>query len=275
MTKLWSPALADQTLYRYRAWVRSYYNGGSSYLEGPTSAATSGYCYFKIDTTAPKPPQVTLGSPYTACTTTCTPGGGPGVPMKVTVAPAAGDTNIVGYEYLLQPENILSTSPVITPTRQGKHQLYVWARDNVDGGRPGAWQNVSFMVDSAHAVGQWHFDEPTGPAVDSAALGRASDAALSTGAVRDDHGRRGEITRSAEGVPQAPVTDKGLTLNGSTGYAATSGPVIDTSASWTVSAWARLDSAASGNRTVLSQDGAHNSAFYLSYASSLGTWVPP
>jgi hypothetical protein len=271
----WAPNLADKTLYRYRAWVRSYYNGGSSYLEGPTSAAT-GYCYFRIDTTRPNPPQVTLGSPYTACTTSCTAGGGPGVPMKVTAAPAAGDTNIVGYEYMLHPENTISgttgSSAVITPTRQGLHQLYVRAKDNADGGRFGAWHMVEFDVAPAPPVGQWHFAESTGAAVDSA--GAASNATLSAGAVRDDHGRRGEITRTPDGgVLQTPVTDKGLALNGSTGYAATSGPVVDTSTSWTVSAWARLNSAASGNRTVLAQDGAHNSAFYLSYQSSLGTWT--
>ncbi len=53
VTKTWS-TLTEGKLYRYRAWVRSYYNSGGSYLSGPSNASTTGWCYFKVDPTAPE-----------------------------------------------------------------------------------------------------------------------------------------------------------------------------------------------------------------------------
>lgn len=57
-----------------------------------------------------------------------------------------------------------------------------------------------------------------------------------------------------------------LALNGSTGYAATSGPVLDTSRSYTVSAWANLSSL-SGNSTFVSQSGTSANGLQLYYSS--------
>ncbi|MEV5159088.1 LamG domain-containing protein [Streptomyces sp. NPDC053728] len=61
-------------------------------------------------------------------------------------------------------------------------------------------------------------------------------------------------------------------MDGSTGYAATDGQVLETRSSYTVSAWVRLTDG-SRNRTVLSQDGAHRSPFYLGYEKNEGTWT--
>ncbi|MEV4318086.1 LamG-like jellyroll fold domain-containing protein [Actinocrispum sp. NPDC049592] len=75
-----------------------------------------------------------------------------------------------------------------------------------------------------------------------------------------------------------PVTLSGTTwssdhggsavFDGSASYGATSGPVLSTTKSYTVAAWAKLTSTA-GNYTIVSQSGTNQSAFFLQY--KLGT----
>lgn len=78
----------------------------------------------------------------------------------------------------------------------------------------------------------------------------------------------GGATGGADGV-----AGRSLTLNGTDGYAAADGPVLNTARSYTVSAWARLPEAGvTGNRTVLSQSGTYYSPFYLSYEAAEKTW---
>ncbi|MCX4825998.1 LamG domain-containing protein [Streptomyces sp. NBC_01142] len=300
--------LSEGTLYRYRSWTRSYYNGGKSHLSGPSNASTTGWCYFKVDPSAPLPPQITIGAPYTACTASdCAPKGGPGVKGTFTFKPAAGDTNVVAFQYRLTSGGswsdakkvcapntpapmcanaastaffVLGWQAAITPERSGTYRLSVRAKDNVD--RFGAQNVVDFLVAAGDGpVGRWHFNEAGGTAVDSATGGSVRrDATLAGGAARDDRGRRGLITHDSKGnVLEAPVTDKGLSLNGSTGYAATSGPVLETRSSYTVSAWVRVDPDTAKTLTVLSQTAETTSPFskkysplYLSYGGGSNTW---
>ncbi|WP_432106215.1 LamG domain-containing protein [Streptomyces sp. bgisy091] len=273
-----TPTLAEDTLYRYRSWTRSYYNGGKSQLPGPSNASTTGWCYFKVDPTAPKAPKIAFGTEYTECTTeACAPGGGPGVKDTFTFSAATGDGN-VAYQYRLtqdaawSPEHPGATvQETITPSKPGTFRLYVRAKDTV--GRWGAQSLVEFLVAAGEGpVGWWHFDEADGAAKDAATADGAEDATLAGGAVRDDRGRRGLLTRDASGDPLAtPVTDKGLSLNGTTGYASTGGPALETRSAYTVSAWARIDRT-TGVGAVVSQDGGQYSPFMLSYSKDLGRW---
>ncbi|MCQ6555765.1 DNRLRE domain-containing protein [Streptomyces sp. C10-9-1] len=78
----------------------------------------------------------------------------------------------------------------------------------------------------------------------------------------------GDTTAGADGI-----AGKALRFDGSSGYAATSRPVLNTARSYTVSAWAKLpQQGASGNRTVVSQSGTYYSPFYLSYEAGPDTW---
>ncbi|MFI6927777.1 LamG-like jellyroll fold domain-containing protein [Nonomuraea spiralis] len=63
----------------------------------------------------------------------------------------------------------------------------------------------------------------------------------------------------------------GLKLDGTNGYAATNGAAVHTNASYTVAAWGFLDSTTQ-EATIVSQDGAVNSAFKLGYSPSDGKW---
>ncbi|MCT9109858.1 ricin-type beta-trefoil lectin domain protein [Streptomyces mirabilis] len=67
-------------------------------------------------------------------------------------------------------------------------------------------------------------------------------------------------------VTADPARGSALALNGSTGYAATSGPVLDTSRSHTVSAWANLSSL-TANSTFVSQSGASANGLQLYYSA--------
>ncbi|GAA4895034.1 hypothetical protein GCM10023237_11710 [Streptomyces coeruleoprunus] len=271
------PTLQEGVPYRLKALTLSYYEDGSNRQNSGYSAA----CYFKVDPTAPKAPQITFGTPYSACTpNSCIAAGGPGKAGTFTFAPATGDTNNVAYQYRLsltdawKPAGSGATvTTSITPARSGTHRLYVQAKDTV--GRWGAQSVVDFLVAQGQGpVGRWHFDEASGAAVDSATAAGTTrhDATLGGGAVRDDRGRRGLITHDANGVELAsPITDKGLALNGTTGYAATAAPALETRSAYTLSAFVRLDNADT-YASVLGQRGPDGNPFAFWYSGNSKTW---
>jgi Concanavalin A-like lectin/glucanases superfamily len=63
-----------------------------------------------------------------------------------------------------------------------------------------------------------------------------------------------------------------LGLDGSTGYGVTSGQVLNTAGSFSVSAWADLSSLPTGDATIAAQSGTEASGFYLQYNPSWGGW---
>jgi glycerophosphoryl diester phosphodiesterase len=84
-----------------------------------------------------------------------------------------------------------------------------------------------------------------------------------------------EFTAGLAGGAQVGVAGKsgtGLKLNGTTAYAATTGPVVDTTKSFSVSAWVKLDDK-DRNYTFLSQAGTRASGFQLYYSSTYDKWV--
>ncbi|MFD0396225.1 hypothetical protein ACFQ3Z_45415 [Streptomyces nogalater] len=69
LEKLRTNDRADKGLYRYKARTQSHwsYAGKSGDLWSPYSS----WCYFKIDSTAPKAPRITAGSPTPSARRTC------------------------------------------------------------------------------------------------------------------------------------------------------------------------------------------------------------
>ncbi|SFF01337.1 Concanavalin A-like lectin/glucanases superfamily protein [Actinacidiphila alni] len=269
-----APTLTDGTLYRYRTWTRSYYDNQTSYLSGPSNGSTTGWCYFKVDSTAPKAPSIAFTSTYSECLpNSCLAAGGPGVAGTLTFGPASGDSN-VAYEYKLSSGDAWialpngQTSVTVKPPAAGTYHLDVRAKDVV--GRWGAETVKDFLVAAgAGPVAQWNFDESSGQAIDTSTTVAAQqhNATLSTGATRDDNGRRGDLPDGNGGT----TPDKGLRLDGTSGYASTAGPVLETRSAYTVSAWVKLDTL-TPNAIVLSQDGVTYSPFILGYDHGLGTW---
>src|ERR1700679_1578228 len=106
-------------------------------------------------------------------------------------------------------------------------------------GAPGA------AAQSVTPTGHWAFDEGTG-----------TTAADSSGA--------GHPLTLQGGATWAPgvVGANALSLNGTQQYAESAGPVIDTTQSFTVSAWVYLNNV-NGYQTFVSQDGSQVSGFFL------------
>ncbi len=269
--------LSDVPLYRLAVFSRSYYDSGDSYLESHSTVTTKGWCYFKVDTTAPKAPTVTVGSPYSECTANdCAAAGGPGEAGQFTFSPASGDTN-TAYEYKLasatawsQPISGNTVTKAITPQLAGTQQLQVRAQDSA--GRWGAKAIVKFDVaEGKTAIGRWHFDDAAPgsgaiTAADTATEGARHTATLyTTGAGWSSLARRGDGDRSLW------LNDTSDTTRQS-GYAATAAPVINTQSSFTVSAWAYLTDS-SDYRAVLSETGSDGSGFALYYSPGVQRWV--
>ncbi|MBT2445333.1 laminin G domain-containing protein [Streptomyces sp. ISL-36] len=278
--KEWNVALKEGTLYRYTAYTQSFPN--TSYTGAMSSGGTP-WCYFKVDPTAPKPPVVTFKTPYSECVTggSCVPGGAPDQAGSVVLSPAAGDVN-THYQYKLSTDTSWSGwkaassgsyTATITPPVSGTIILNVQAKDAQ--ARVGE-RAVKFLVkEGEKEIGRWSFDEASGVAVDTspAAIGdvtlRNNLTLTATGAIRTDHGRRGELTAADASKSQ----DKALAL-AATGQGAASATkqVVETQASYSVSAWARLDAAGSSTAAIVTQDGTRMSAFHLSYCQDVRTW---
>jgi len=66
----------------------------------------------------------------------------------------------------------------------------------------------------------------------------------------------------------AAKNGQGLDLNGSTQFADTGAPVLNTASDYTASAWVKLDKADGAFQTIISQDGASTSDFFLQYSGA-------
>ncbi|MFF4017316.1 LamG domain-containing protein [Streptomyces sp. NPDC001843] len=274
---------AEGGLYRYRARTQSHwsYDGKSGDLWSPYSS----WCYFKIDSQAPKAPRITVGSPYTACDAVCEGKGGPGVPGSFRFQPNAtdvdskGHTDITAYRYRLlttkarevkgDTKDGVKVSDV-TPPLGGTQVLSVVAKDVHD--RWGTPAEFAFKVAPAQGeVGRWHFDDAAPGsgktlAKDTATEGTRHDATLHTaGAGWSGLARRGNADYSL-------WLNDGSDDNQRAGYAATETAAVNTKDSFTVSAWV-FQTDASQNQVVLSAPGTSGSAFALYYSASLKQWV--
>lgn len=260
--------LADGTTYRLHAQTLSHgsYQGKS---QDPRSGFSS-WCYFVVNSKAPKAPQIipAAGGPYTQCTAdACAPGGGPGVKGAFTFKPNAADRDVTGYRWILtgpgKPRTVTGATVTVsdvTPALSGTLMLSVEARDLPD--RYGPPTFFQFKVDTPSGpVGRWQFAEASGTSVaDTATDGIRHPLALATGASFDGRGRRGDTPG-----------DHALALDGKAGYAGTTDPVVNTAVSFTVSAWAYLTDT-SRAQTVAGQSDGAGTGFNLAYQPAFG-WV--
>lgn len=125
---------------------------------------------------------------------------------------------------------------------------------------------VAAMVSGDNVqVGQWKFDELGGTTAGNAIEG-GEMAVLQNGASFTGDS-------NADGKPDGGAVGGALQLDGIDDYAASSGPVVRTDQSFTVSSWVKPDTAPSGVMTALSQDGNQASGFYLDYRGDLNNWT--
>ncbi|WP_405685145.1 LamG domain-containing protein [Streptomyces sp. NBC_01387] len=278
---------ADGGLYRLKARTQSHwsYNGKTGDLFSPYSS----WCYFKIDSTAPKVPTITAGSPYTECTAQlCEGKGGPGMPGSFTFKPNSADTDVKAYRWRLLTTSAQSVKQVngstvtvndVTPSLTGTQVLSVEASDlKLDSSGRTRWgtpAEFTFKVSPASGpVGRWHLDDGAPGSGIMTAKDTATEAGARHNATFFGADGTGWSTRARRGD-----ADYSLRLNDDTtdpakqvGYAATSTAVVNTKDSFTVSAWVQLSNP-SANRVVLTEPGTNGSAFALYYSSSFKQWI--
>ncbi|MFF9063945.1 LamG-like jellyroll fold domain-containing protein [Streptomyces sp. NPDC014891] len=98
-----------------------------------------------------------------------------------------------------------------------------------------------------------------------------------TGTTARDAGPNAADLKLSEGTAWAPgVRGSALRFDGQGRYAETAGPVIDTTADYSVSAWATLDSLPGNYATAVSQDGRRQeNPFYLQYGQGAFAFSTP
>lgn len=258
----WQPTLANQQTYRFRARTqyKVTYDGATQYLYGPWSAS----CYFKIDSLGPPQPTVTsVNNVYPECAGATCEGsaeyGSVGMTGQFKITANATDVrryitelNGVRVEDKVYSVNTASHTVSVTPDKRLTNTLRVWTYDAA--GNRGTTKDYLFNVAKPAApVAAWQLDENTG-IIAANAQGTSHPLTLNT------------ASWASKGRNKAAWQGTG------TSYAATADKVVDTTGSFSVSAWAKL-SRTDLMSTLANQNGVNVGAFALYYSPSLGKWV--
>ncbi len=167
------------------------------------------------------------------------------------------------------------TSTVLDPSGVNRATTYVYNPDDAVLSTRTSAASGSSTVDATYdLMGRMtskSVDLPTGTG-GPAGWWRLNETAGTAGS--DASGNQHPVALSA-GASWSGGSSSALQLDGSTGAAATAGPVLDTTQSFTVSAWVNAAAFTSGkDMTVAEQDATHQSGFYLGYDSSApGHWT--
>ncbi|MFD3505387.1 LamG-like jellyroll fold domain-containing protein [Streptomyces sp. NPDC058678] len=259
-------ALPVQTDYRMRVKTQAYYMTDRG-ATGVLDSSWSSWCYFRVDTDSPPPPVVSSADGVYKPAETDPAAGGVGTPGRFTFTPA--DTNpttagiqsdVVSYKWKLNSGVVsppitvakgTATTQTITPNQAGENTIQVWGYDAASHSSLTGY--YSFLVKGAEKPsGIWHLDNAL---TDSTTA--TQHPLTSSGATWDT------LSRNGSGAAK---------LNGTSASLSTSGAVLDTTKSFTVSAWARLTKK-DVNYTVLSQPGTNASGFQLYYSTGANAWV--
>ncbi|MGW3683929.1 LamG-like jellyroll fold domain-containing protein [Streptomyces prasinus] len=261
-----SSKLPAQTDYRMRVKTQAYYKTDRG-VTGVLDSAWSSWCYFRIDTDSPPPPVVTSADGLYKPAETDPAAGGVGTAGKFTFTPA--DTNpttagiqsdVVSYKWKLNSGALsapitvakgTATTRTITPNQAGENTIQVWGYDAA--GHSSLTSYYSFLVKGAEKPsGIWHLDKTLTDATSA-----TQHPLTSSGATWDTLARSGSAAAK---------------LNGTSAYLSTTGAALDTTKSFTFTAWARLGKK-DANYTVLSQAGTNASGFQLYYSTAYNAWV--
>jgi hypothetical protein len=261
--------VSNGSRYRIQVRTRVYWNNKTGHLD---SKAASPWCYFNVDTTAPKAP-VLKSTDFPECATeddpaTCSHAGvrldGTGT---FTVDAHADDTNIVKYIWTVidpaegepaDPVTIDTTSSpsalksfTFTPGRTGLRTIQAVSKDTA--GRTGSLAIYAFYVSGNDPVVNWTYDN-------SANRGENTGRESATGALKlggatvSEFGRKNAGLRFTAGEPAtASVTGVGTSQN------------------FSVDAWVRVNTDQSA--TLIAGSSSAGNAFELGYDASSKKWV--
>ncbi|GEK22920.1 LamG-like jellyroll fold domain-containing protein [Cellulomonas xylanilytica] len=213
-------------------------------------------CQFSVDVTPPALPTITPVDGEPAVYTEDATSGGVGLRGSFTLGDES--TDVVSYQYSFTDgsfgESVPASTPTIswTPTTSGPQMLRVQAFDRAGNVSPA--RDYRFTVGEPVVIGgggKWLLDEGEG----SVAAGTGVPLTLTP-------------TTTWTAGPLAELagedSDRALLFAGPADGAATDGPVVDATQSFTVSAFVRLDTLGAGG-TAVSQDTLAYSGFALGY----------
>ncbi|WP_243659816.1 LamG-like jellyroll fold domain-containing protein [Streptomyces sp. BK205] len=258
--------IPENTTLAWFARVRDYDDKGKYYSYSPWSAAGSATgCYFVWDKSVPEGPVIT-SSDYPAVNDK-----NPDDPVydgvgrygKFTID--ASDTDVVKYQFGVN-EDPSSDNEVTTtggaaktvsfrPTRAGTNFLYAQAFDaSGNGSEP---TRHMFRVKSGQPTrAEWKLDEPS---VVSQAEGSSGQRTVDL---------KGGATLGVPGVQGTAVS-----LDGVDDYLVSDIPTVDTSLSFSVAAWVKLDKLPDGPAVIAAQPGNNAPGFELSYSKARDRWT--
>ncbi|WP_203907831.1 LamG-like jellyroll fold domain-containing protein [Rhizocola hellebori] len=257
--------LWHNSIYTFRSQANDYPSRGVVYGNYGTSAVTNmpGNCEWQVDLVKPAVPTVTSDIYVEGQTK-----GSVGKTGRFTFASSA-DTTSYRWGWSDPPGNALTPGSLggtvsidWTPQSGGLKTLYVTAVD-----RAGNEQTKSFQFyvsAPTNALARWRMnDVPADPPASTETL--IDDTNPVSGKPLTLHGG-GLLQQPGPIVGGQPVLD----LDGVDDYAARAA-TLDTSKSFTVSAWVKMDTAGV-DRTIISQAGTNFSSFYLGYDQATQKW---
>ncbi|MFI7150159.1 LamG-like jellyroll fold domain-containing protein [Nonomuraea sp. NPDC050022] len=224
------------------------------------------WCDVTIDRKAPdKTPKVSSVT-YPECPPPdydpCDRGGGVGRTGGFTLG-ADGVEDVAGFEYYLYGQEGYSSvktssgsaNVLVTPPEDGPMDLYARSVDKA--GDVGPEYRYHFWAGPGTPPnGHWKLDGYAEPAVVDDSR-NAHHGTFTKGPAKWAPGRHGDA----------------LWLDGATGYVSTEGgSTVDTSKSFSVSAWVKLDRLDTDWRTAVSQSGSTISGFFLQYNPNVKKW---
>ena len=242
----------------------------------------SGQCEFMADLVPPNPPAGAASTAYPVYD----PGdpgdpgtGGVGIPGSISInPPSVGAADVTAYAYTLDGGIQPASAPrvaagsggtatvTVTPVRDGLNTLRVWATDRA--GWFSSEVTYQFKVASGNGpAAQWTFDTAGTPGADD--TGHGNDLTFSGTATTT--GRAGTGTAlSITSAPAHAYRAGGVqTPHPQTGVPLT----VRTDSTFTVTAWARLDSTAGpDHQAVVGMDSTNSSPFAISHIPGSNTW---
>ncbi|UOE21155.1 LamG domain-containing protein [Thermobifida halotolerans] len=201
--------------------------------------------------------------------------GAPDQPGEFTFSSVGGDTKT--YYYSLNSDTCTvplvpdtpggSVTVTLTPYKDGPNMIY--ARTVNTEGRSSACTRVyTFLVAPFRdPVAHFPFDEGSGTT--AADVERPGETATVSAGVDWIRGRVGAVQNHQPRLEGTAVRTHGAS---GTGEITTGGPIVDTTETFTVAAWVKLDSK-DANHTAVAQDGTEQSPFHLGYQHSEDAWV--
>jgi hypothetical protein len=247
-------------------------DGGGKGVKGPWSDAGEAYaCHFIYDTQAPPLPDINSSAPdgyneedpanpsqlhqdglgrYGKFTIT----------LHSSVTKFAYDVNEEPTPAMLKARtpNAATETIHVLPKVMGSNTLYVRVADASGNFSKGSATFTFKVADGRAPKAHW----------------KLNDAPGATALVDSARGRYQGTVWGDLKLGEAGARGKAAAFNGTnTDVTSNGAPVLDLTKNFSVTAWAKLSSSVAHNVTVVSQDGAYHSGFFLKYKKSANRWV--